>query len=404
MKTQSLLMPKAWVNTIVLAGLGVLTTATTLHAADGNSIVDDSAVAAITYIGDEDPETFLPPSVAFDEEIDEVSQVGFADLWDKNSSSCDSACDACGESSNYCCCQPWWAHRCGVFAEFLLLRPGSTDFIYAVEQNDVTPGAFPTGPVGRVNIDSSAGGRLGFSICASQCTSLEVIYTGWEGSTSDSITANGGNVLNSQVVHPSGVTTGSTSLVSSADYSMDFQTLDLAYRHIWRANDCYAINWMGGFRYGNMTQDLTARQDVATATGLVTVDTDVDFDGFGLLLGLDAERRSCRTGLMCYSKALTSFLAGDWKGRYRQTEQIGLGVVGNEYEDYRVTPVMELELGIGWRSPCGRCRASVGYLTTAWYDAVSTREYVNAVRSNNYVNVDETITFSGLTAGLEANF
>ena len=65
----------------------------------------------------------------------------------------------------------------------------------------------------------------------------------------------------------------------------------------------------GGFRYGNMSQDLIARQDVATATGLVTVDTDVDFEGFGLLLGLDAERRSCRTGLMCYSKALSSFLA-----------------------------------------------------------------------------------------------
>lgn len=401
MKIQSLFTPKAWVNTLVLAGLGVLVNTNLLHAEDTNSD-EQSEIAIATYVGDdEEAETVLPLAAALEEEMNEVSQVGFADMWDKGSS-CDSACDGCGETK--CCCQPWWAHRCGVFAEFLLLRPGSTDFIYAIEQNDTTPGAFPTGPVGRVNIDSSAGGRLGFSICASQCTSLELIYTGWEGSTSDSITAASGNVLNSQVVHPSGVTTGSTSLVSSADFDMDFQTLDLAYRHIWRANDRYAINWMGGFRYGNMSQDLIARQDVATATGLVTVDTDVDFEGFGLLLGLDAERRSCRTGLMCYSKALSSFLAGDWKGRYRQTEQIGSGVVANEYEDYRVTPVLELELGIGWRSPCGRCRASVGYLTTAWYDSVSTREYVNAVRSNNYVNVDETITFSGLTAGIEANF
>ena len=46
----------------------------------------------------------------------------------------------------------------------------------------------------------------------------------------------------------------------------------------------------------------------------------------------------------------------------------------------------------------------MGYLTTAWYDAISTRQYVDAVRANNYVSVDETITFSGLTAGLEANF
>ena len=87
-----------------------------------------------------------------------------------------------------------------------------------------------------------------------------------------------------------------------------------------------------------------------------------------------------------------------------QTNQFGGGVIANEYEDYRVTPVVELELGFGWRSPCGRFSASVGYLTSAWYDAVSTREYIDSVRNNNYVSIDETITFSGLTAGIEANF
>jgi len=107
---------------------------------------------------------------------------------------------------------------------------------------------------------------------------------------------------------------------------------------------------------------------------------------------------------MVYGRGLSSFLAGDWKGSYVQTNQFEGGVVANSYEDYRVTPVLELELGFGWRSPCGRCRASVGYLTSAWYDAVSTRQYVDSVRANNYVSVDETITFSGLTAGLEANF
>jgi hypothetical protein len=43
-------------------------------------------------------------------------------------------------------------------------------------------------------------------------------------------------------------------------------------------------------------------------------------------------------------------------------------------------------------------------MTAAWYNAVSTREYVDAVRASSYVGVDETITFSGLTAGIEANF
>ncbi|MDE0863361.1 MAG: Lpg1974 family pore-forming outer membrane protein [Rubripirellula sp.] len=393
-------------NTLLSMGLGVMWI-TALQAEDalqlGQSLELEQCswidFAGYSEVGEQ--ATAAPQLVQVTEEI---AQVGFVDLLRNTHTSRDSGCDGCGEAKNYCCCKPWWSHRCGVFAEFLLLRPGSADFIYAVEQNDTTPAAFPTGPVGRVNIDSSAGGRFGFSISASQCSSLEVIYTGWQGDTSDSITANGTNVLNSQVIQPSSLTTGAASSVSSADFDMDFQTVDLAYRRIWRANDNYAINWSGGFRYGNMSQDLTARQNISVASGLVTVDTDVDFEGFGLALGLDAERRSCRTGMMCYSKALSSFLAGDWKGRYRQTEQFSSGVIANDYEDYRVTPVMELELGIGWRSSCGRCRASIGYITTAWYNAVSTREYIDAVRSSHYVNVDETITFSGLTAGLEANF
>ena len=383
-------------RTFLSFGLGLMIIHT-LHAEDATLLAQLETVELVNGAPVTEAPQLLPA-------LDEVEQVGFIDLLSHKHNSCDSDCDGCGEAKTYCCCKPWWAHRCGVFAEFLLLRPGSTDFIYAIEQNDTTSNAFPTGPVGRVNIDSSAGGRFGFSVCASQCSSLEVIYTGWQGDTSNSVTANGNNVLNSKIIHPSSVTTGTASLVSSADYEMDFQTLDLSYRRIWRASDCYAINWSGGFRYGNMSQDLTAEQDISVATGLVTVDTDIDFEGFGLALGVDAERRSCRTGMMCYSKALSSFLAGDWKGRYRQNEQIGLGVVANDYEDYRVTPLLELELGIGWRSPCGRCRASIGYITTAWHNAVSAREYIDAVRESNYADVDETITFSGLTAGLEANF
>ena len=237
----------------------------TVHAEDLVAVGQLEAVdvAAAAAVSNTSPTNLLTSD-------DSIEQAGFIGLFADKDKSCDFACDGCGNASARCCCKPWWAHRCGVFAEFLLLRPGSTDFIYAVEQNDTTPTAFPTGPIGLVNIESSAGGRFGFSVCASQCSSLEVIYTGWQGDTSNSITANGSNVLNSTVIHPSSATTGNASLVSSADYEMDFQTLDLSYRRIWRANDCYAINWSGGFRYGNMTQDLIARQDISVATGLVT--------------------------------------------------------------------------------------------------------------------------------------
>jgi hypothetical protein len=204
------------------------------------------------------------------------------------------------------------------------------------------------------------------------------------------------------------VTVGAASLQSTANYSIDFQLIDLAYRHIWKTSDIYAINWLAGFRYGNMEQDFLTQQDVGVPTGLVTNDVDVNFDGFGMMFGIDGERRSCHSGLRIYGKALASFLAGDWRADYVQTNQFafggGGGIVANDYEDYRVTPVLELELGFGWQSKCGRFRANAGYLTSAWYDAISTREYVDAVRNNNYVSIDETITFNGLTAGVEARF
>lgn len=400
MKIQSHVTPQILINTLVLASLGVFLIANSALAQSPSSLTD-LETGTVSSISDQPVASRLDEALA--ENIDEVSLASFSDAWRKSSASCDSGCDSCGQSTN-CCCKPWWAHRCGAFAEFLLLRPGSVDHIYAIEQNDTTASALPTGPVGRVNVDSSAGFRVGFSIATNDCTSLVVTYTGFEGNTSNTIAAQSGNVLNSQIIHPNTETAGTSSLQSSADYSIDFQMVDLAYRHLWRSNDCYAVNWLAGFRYGNMEQDLQAYQDISTATGLVTVDTDVDFDGFGLLLGVDGERRSGRTGLMCYGRAQSSFLAGNWRGSYTQSNQISAGVVGNKYEDYRVTPITELELGVGWRSCCGRFRASVGYLTSAWFDAVSTREYVNAVRNNNYNSVDDTITFSGLTARLEANF
>jgi hypothetical protein len=258
--------------------------------------------------------------------------------------------------------------------------------------------------VGRINIDEQAAYRVGFSWCASPGTSLVASYMRYENTASSVISANPGNFLNSQVIHPSTLTVGSASLQSSANYSMDYQVLDLAYRHLWTSCDTYALNWLAGIRYGKVEQDLLVQQDVSVATGLVSVDTDIDFDGFGIMLGVDGERRSAHTGLMVYGRALSSFLAGDWDASYVQVSQLTGGVVANQYKDYRVTPVLELELGLGWRSKCNKCRASIGYVNSAWYDSVSTRRYIDSVRNNNFVDIDETTTFSGLTSRIEVNF
>lgn len=302
------------------------------------------------------------------------------------------------------CESPWWAHRSGLFGELLYLRPGSTDVIYAIEQNDVTANAFPTGPTGDVSIQGALGFRVGFNVCMSECSSLVASYSYWYGEDFQQMTRTGSNVLESQIIHPSTATTGASSLQASGAYDMSFNVADLAHRSLIVGDETFALNWSAGLRYGNLSQKFQHRQTVSTATGLVTVNTDTDFDGFGLMFGLDGMMYSERTGIYSYSRALISMLGGEWKSSYRQTNQFGGGVVGNDYEDFRITPQGELEVGLGWQNCSGCLKLSVGYLVTGWFDAVSTRSYVDAVRAADYTNLGETITFNGLVTRVEFAF
>ena len=387
----------AWLTRVSCVGLALLIT-TAVQAQSQNYVVhsDDDYVGQVddAYVGDLD---VSPAFEHFEENYqNEVSQAGCF----SKKQSCDGCCDEpCG-----CCCPPWWAHRTGVFGQFLSLRPGSTDLVYAIEQDSVLANDDPTGPVGRTNIDEENAYRVGFSLAHNYCSSIVATYTNYSGSTSDFIQAANGNVLYSTVIHPSEVNVGDTSGTAAATTGLDFQLLDLACRNNWKKCNNYSVNWSGGFRYGKMDQVFSSQQLMPIATGTTDVSSSLGFNGFGMLLGLDAERCCGHHGLITYGKGIASFLAGNWNGRYRQTSQFGGGVIANEYEDFRITPVVDLELGLAWQSPCGRCRVNLGYVTSAWFDAVSTRQYIDAVRFADYNNVSEDITFSGWTTGLELRF
>lgn len=319
------------------------------------------------------------------------------------SSECDA--QAGGDCFNDCCVSPWWAHRTGIFAEFLLLRPGSTDLIYAVEQTDPDADiASPTGPVGIVAIPEQGGFRTGFTLAASDCSSYLVSYARWDGSTTSEIEANFPFVLDSQVVHPSVDTSGAASLAASSYQKISFQSVDLAYRHLWKASNTTALNWLTGLRYGNIEQRSSTDQIVQTATGLTNVATDIDFDGFGITGGLDFERYHCRTGLSLYGKSMLSLLAGEWTADYEQVNQFGGGVIANGIEDFRITPVAEAELGLKWSCLENRLSVHGGLLVSAWFDSMTTRSYIGGVRSGQIQDIDETMTFSGLTTGVAWRF
>lgn len=300
---------------------------------------------------------------------------------------------------------PWWAHRSGVFGEVLYLSPGSSDVIHAIEQTDPDPLiASPTGPVGIVGIDGEPGVRVGLSLAASHCSSLNIAYTWWEGRANDVIDATGANVLDSQVAHPSLATSGAASLTAEADHDIRFQTVDANYRHLWKRTETMAVNWSAGLRYANMEQGFVGQQTMQVATGLTTVTTDIDFSGFGITGGLDLERYSCRSGMFIYGKGMASLLAGTWEANYSHVNQLGGGVTASEYEDFHATPILEGEVGLGWMNKTGRIRMQTGFMMAGWYEAVSTRGYIDAVRESNLIDLGETMTFSGVTSRVSLRY
>ncbi|QDS91987.1 hypothetical protein FF011L_07230 [Roseimaritima multifibrata] len=324
---------------------------------------------------------------------------------------CDGGCDTGGHGMRKSrrkaavACQPWWAHRTGGYAEFLYLTPGSSDLIHAIE-TDGLGGAnpAPTGPMGILDMDAEPGYRFGLALAANQCSSLNLAYTRWDGGDTNTLTARPGNIIDSQVIHPSGLTAGAASLQATAAHDMSFQTLDFNYRQIWKRTENSVVNWSAGLRYGNTEQRFVGSQTIAVATGLTTVSTDIDFDGFGITGGLDFERYSCGTGLFLYGKGMGSLMAGEWTANYRQVNQFGGGVIANDFKDFHATPVLEAELGLGWMNHKNNLRLQTGYMMSGWYETVSTRGYIDSVRSNKLVDVGETTTYSGLTARISLLF
>ncbi|MEM1228261.1 MAG: Lpg1974 family pore-forming outer membrane protein [Planctomycetota bacterium] len=402
---------------LTLASLLAVSTVTPLTAYDGvdpetaselsrpETLIDGASDGQGIFIGD-----------ALDNDVQKVShssleECGFCEITG-SSDNCGSAGEdrsifdltknICGASD---CVAPWWSHRTGFFGEFMLLRPGSTDLIYATEQTDPDPNiASPTGPIGIVELDAESGFRAGFTLAASECTSLVASYARWEGSASSTLTATGSNVLDSNLIHPSTATSGAASLESFTEQEINFQTVDILYRRLWKRSNTMALNWLAGVRYGDIEQQLSGDQTVSVATGLTNVSTDIDFSGFGIAGGLDFETFSCTTGLSLYGRTLASLLAGEWNANYTQTNQFGGGVVANQYEDFHATPVLDAELGIRWMAKKRRFMMSAGFLMSGWYESVTTRSYINSVRAGQLTDTGETMTFSGLTAGAEWRF
>lgn len=318
--------------------------------------------------------------------------------------------DACCGSCDSCCCggcSPWWAHRSLVFGEFLYLSPSDAEVNHAQQQNGTGgAGTVPYGLISAVDPDFEPGFRTGFAYALSGCSSLGGSYSYFESHTATEVDPpvipGGGGAVESFVHHPGAQITASVGPVT-ASYDVDFQLADIEYRALWKGNSRWAINWSVGARYGHLEQDFR-QQGVFSggSAGVLRTRTNVDFDGGGLRFGVDGERRLGCGGFSIYGRSALSPTSGRFHADYTLTNESTQVLLANAvWQDDRIITMLDLEAGLSWTGPCGRWKVSSGYVSSYWFNTLTTAEFIDAVQANSYDNAADTLTFDGFTARIE---
>jgi len=319
---------------------------------------------------------------------------------DSTGNCCNSTC--CGDS---CCkpCLPFWAHRNEVFAELLLLRPRGADVAYAQVENGIGPAGVPFGPVGTVAPVYTIGYRAGFAYALNRCTSIVTTYTYFQSEANSALYANPPLSIQPLTTLPQLNNAGTNSLAAFGRENIRFQFADIDYKKLLNGGSNWAVNYTLGTRYANLHQ--AYREAQTFGPGVSNVATNINFDGLGTRIGVQGERKARNRGFLAYGKGFASLLVGSFRSGYLQSNNF-LGPQGAAlWHDNRAVPILEYELGVGWQNQTGRIRISAGYYFGAWFNTVSTNNFIYSVQNNSYnTNTSfraDTITFDGLTTRAE---
>ena len=206
-----------------------------------------------------------------------------------------------------------------VFGDYLLLRPRNAGVEYAVPINGPIVGnqvPIQIGPTAVVDPEFQSGFRVGFERILNECSSVSLTYTYYRNDADDGpVTAPTPYVLRPMVFNPSTADAATDYSSASAHESISFNLVDLDYHHNLWSCDCSSINYLIGARYAQLTQQFDADfQSIITASA----NTNVEFDGFGLRLGVDGERMICN-GFFCTAKFDANLLGGQFGVSYLQS-------------------------------------------------------------------------------------
>ena len=175
-------------------------------------------------------------------------------------------------------------------------------------------------------------------------------------------------------------------------------------RHVFIGNECANASYVLGVRYANLEQDF---RSAFTRVGTEQIDTDLSFDGGGLRLGLEGERRNCR-GFMVYGRSSASFVAGEFSARYFQGNESDPEIVNTTWSNARVVTILDLEAGVGWQSRNGRLRVNAGYMFSTWLNSIRTEDWIEAIQTNTdeilQTSLDHNVCFDGFTVRAEIRY
>jgi hypothetical protein len=306
---------------------------------------------------------------------------------------------------------PTSSHRFRIFGDYLYLQPGGgavTNFALPVS-GAIVPlpdNAAPLGPAVAVDPDYTSGFRAGAGWRTSPVGEWVATFTFLQSEADQATSVNpaGIPVLRSLVFHPGTPAANAAFLDATANSSIDIMIGDVDYRGI-IANHTgpnQTFNLVLGGRYAQLDQSFGAQfTNVATVEA---VDSSVQFQGAGLRIGIDGERRNQRCGFLVYGRGFASFVAGEFSSTFTQTDNLAGVVATTSWDDDRIVPILDLELGLGWKSPRERFLLSAGYAVNAWYNVVTPGRYIGAVQNSSLQDVQDKLIFDGPVARAEIRF
>ena len=136
-----------------------------------------------------------------------------------------------------------------------------------------------------------------------------------------------------------------------------------------------------------------------------TPNTDINFDGGGIRVGLDAEWYGANRQCFVYGRSAASFVAGKFEASYRQNDLFGQDVIYTDWQVGRIVTMLDLEVGIGLTNRDGWARASVGYMVSGWFNTVNTDEFIKAAAvTGDFTGLNSSMTFDGAVVRAEIRF